>query len=73
MHMTDSMLAYREEFRVLCWADTISMQRNIFIYKGKVILVFTYNKAVTVSIRDPLTLTGIKPVLLEGVQPRFLS
>jgi hypothetical protein len=47
MHMIDSMLARREEFRVLCWADTISVRRNIFIYKGKVILVFAYNKANT--------------------------
>jgi hypothetical protein len=47
MHMTDSMPACREEFRVLRWADTISVQCNIFIYKGKVILVFVYNKVNT--------------------------
>jgi hypothetical protein len=47
MHMTDGMLARGEEFRVLRWADTISVRRNIFIYKGRVILVFAYNKANT--------------------------
>jgi hypothetical protein len=37
MHITDGMPARGEEFRVLRWADTISVRRNIFIYKGKVI------------------------------------
>lgn len=47
MHMTSGMPARGEEFRVLRWADTISVRRNIFIYKGSVILVFAYNKANT--------------------------
>lgn len=47
MHMTAGMPARGEEFRVLRWADTISVRRNIFIYKGRVILVFAYNKANT--------------------------
>jgi hypothetical protein len=47
--MTSGMPARGEEFRVLRWADTISVRvrRNIFIYKGSVILVFAYNKAKT--------------------------
>jgi hypothetical protein len=44
MHIIDSMLARREEFRILRWADTVSVQRNIFIYKVKIILIFAYNK-----------------------------
>lgn len=47
MYMTNGMPARGEEFRVLRWADTISVRRNIFVYKGKVILVFAYNKANT--------------------------
>ena len=47
MHMTNGMPARGEEFRVLRWADTVSVRRNIFVYKGKVILVFSYNKANT--------------------------
>lgn len=47
MHMTGGRPARGEEFRVLRWADTISVRRNIFIYKGRVILVFAYNKANT--------------------------
>jgi hypothetical protein len=47
MHITSGMPARGEELRVLRWADTISVRRNIFIYKGKVILVFAYNKANT--------------------------
>ena len=45
--MTNGMPARGEEFRVLRWADTVSVRRNIFVYKGKVILVFSYNKANT--------------------------
>lgn len=44
MDMTNGMLARREEFRVLRWANIVSMRRNIFVYRGKVILVFAYNK-----------------------------
>jgi hypothetical protein len=47
MHMTAGMPARGEEFRVLRWADTMPVRRNIFIYKGRVILVFAYNKANT--------------------------
>lgn len=47
MHITDSMPARGEEFRVIRWADTVSVRQNIFIYKGSVILVFAYNKANT--------------------------
>jgi hypothetical protein len=41
------MPARGEEFRILRWADTVSVRRNIFIYKGRLILVFAYNKANT--------------------------
>ena len=47
MHITNGMPARGEEFRVLRWANTISVRRNIFVYKGKVILVFAYNKVNT--------------------------
>lgn len=46
-HMTDGMPARAEEFRILRWADTVSVRRNIFIYKAMVILIFAYNKANT--------------------------
>jgi hypothetical protein len=47
MHLTSGMQARGEELRVLRWADTISVRRNIFIHEGKAILVFAYNKANT--------------------------
>jgi hypothetical protein len=37
MHVTDGMPARGEEFRVLRWADTVSVRRNIFLYKAKII------------------------------------
>jgi hypothetical protein len=34
-----------EELRIVRWADTAAVQRNIFIYQGRILLVFSYNKA----------------------------
>jgi hypothetical protein len=47
IHTTNGMPARGEEFRVIRWADTAAVQRNIFVYKQSVILVFAYNKANT--------------------------
>jgi hypothetical protein len=41
------MPARCEELRFLRWANTISVRRNVFLYHGQLILVFTYNKAST--------------------------
>jgi hypothetical protein len=45
IHVTSGMPARGEEFRVLRWADTAAVQRNIFICQGRILLVFSYNKA----------------------------
>jgi hypothetical protein len=45
IHVTSGMPARGEELRVLRWADTAAVQRNIFICQGRVLLVFSYNKA----------------------------
>ncbi|PVH90792.1 hypothetical protein DM02DRAFT_479282, partial [Periconia macrospinosa] len=34
IHMTSGMPARGEELRVIRWADTVAVQRNVFIYKG---------------------------------------
>jgi hypothetical protein len=47
IHTTDGMPAHGEEFRIIRWADTVTTQRNIFIYKAMLILIFAYNKANT--------------------------
>lgn len=47
VHMTSGMPARGEELRIIRWADTVAVQRNIFVYKGSIILVFAYNKANT--------------------------
>jgi hypothetical protein len=45
IHVSSGMPARGEELRVLRWADTAAVQRNIFICQGRVMLVFSYNKA----------------------------
>ncbi|KAJ9634203.1 hypothetical protein H2199_009087 [Coniosporium tulheliwenetii] len=47
IHLTSGMPARGEELRVIRWADTAAVARNIFIYRGQIILVFSYNKANT--------------------------
>ena len=47
IHTTAGMPARGEDFRVVRWADTAAAQRNIFVYKNSVILIFAYNKANT--------------------------
>jgi hypothetical protein len=47
IHMTSGMPARGEELRMIRWADTVTVQRNIFVYKGQIILIFAYNKANT--------------------------
>ncbi|KAF2633122.1 hypothetical protein BU25DRAFT_445050 [Macroventuria anomochaeta] len=39
------MPARGEELRVLRWADTAAVQRNVFICQSQIMLVFSYNKA----------------------------
>jgi hypothetical protein len=45
IHVSSGMPARGEELRVLRWADTTAVQRNIFLCQGRVMLVFSYNKA----------------------------
>jgi hypothetical protein len=45
IYVSSGMPARGEEIRVLRWADTAAVQRNIFICQGQVLLVFLYNKA----------------------------
>ncbi|KAJ9633673.1 hypothetical protein H2199_009285 [Coniosporium tulheliwenetii] len=47
IHLTSGMPARGEELRMIRWADTTVVARNIFIYQGQIILVFSYNKANT--------------------------
>lgn len=47
IHITYGMPARGEELQTIRWADTITVQRNIFVYKGQIILIFAYNKANT--------------------------
>jgi hypothetical protein len=49
IHLTSGMPARVEELRVIRWADTRAVPRNVFIYNGRLLLVFTYNKASTRS------------------------
>jgi len=45
IHVSSGMPARGEELRVLRWADTAAVQRNIFICQGRILLIFSYNKA----------------------------
>jgi hypothetical protein len=45
VYISSRMPARGEELQVLQWADTAAVQRNIFIYQGWVVLVFSSNKA----------------------------
>jgi len=45
MHVSSGMPARGEEIRVVRWADTAAVQRNIFVVQGRLMLVFSYNKA----------------------------
>ncbi|KAF1343752.1 hypothetical protein EJ07DRAFT_144303, partial [Lizonia empirigonia] len=49
VHLTSGMPARGEELGIIRWADTAAVPRNIFIHKGRVMLVFSYNKASTRS------------------------
>ena len=49
IHLTSGMPARGEELRIIRWADTAAVPRNIFIYKTRIMLVFSYNKASTRS------------------------
>jgi hypothetical protein len=47
MHITYGMPARGDEIKVVRWANTVAVQRNIFIYEAMIILIFAYNKANT--------------------------
>jgi Chromo (CHRromatin Organisation MOdifier) domain len=47
IHLTSGMPARSEELRMIRWADTASVPRNVFVYRGQIILIFSYNKANT--------------------------
>jgi hypothetical protein len=46
-HVTGGMPARCEELRTIRWANTPTSLRNVFVHNGKLILIFTYNKAIT--------------------------
>ncbi|CAG5184520.1 uncharacterized protein ALTATR162_LOCUS10950 [Alternaria atra] len=45
--MTNGMPARGEELRIIRWANTVAVQRNIVIHKGRIMLLFAYNKVST--------------------------
>jgi hypothetical protein len=45
VHVSSGMPARGEELLVLRWADISAVQRNIYIYQGRVMLVISYSKA----------------------------
>jgi hypothetical protein len=45
IHLTSAMPARGEELRVIRWADSAAVPRNIFVHNGHIMLVFSYNKA----------------------------
>ena len=47
IQLSSGMPARGEELRLIRWANTPAAARNIFVYDGKIILVFSYNKAST--------------------------
>ena len=47
IHLTSGMPARSTELRLLRWANTATVRRNIYIHQGQVILIFSYNKATT--------------------------
>lgn len=47
IYLTSSMPAKGEELRIIWWEDTAAVLRTIFIYKGRVMLVVSYKKAIT--------------------------
>ena len=47
--MTSGMPARGEELRIICWANTVAVQRNIIVHKGHIMLLFTYNKVSTTA------------------------
>ncbi|PVH68318.1 hypothetical protein DL98DRAFT_399032, partial [Cadophora sp. DSE1049] len=49
IHIPSGMPARGEELRIIRWADTVASPRNIFFRQGRLMLVFSYNKATTVS------------------------
>jgi hypothetical protein len=49
IHIPSGMPARSEELRMIRWADTTAVSRNIFVHQGRLILIFSYNKATTVA------------------------
>lgn len=61
------MPAQSEELRLLRWADTAAVPRNIFIYQGRIILVFSYNKATTISNRSYYIVRFPCPIICQSL------
>jgi hypothetical protein len=47
--MTSGMPARGEELRIIRWANTVTVRRNIVIHKGRIMLLFAYNKVFTTA------------------------
>ncbi|PVH90790.1 hypothetical protein DM02DRAFT_547108 [Periconia macrospinosa] len=49
IHVTIGMPARGEEIRIIRWANTIAVQRNVIVHKGRMMLLFSYNKVATTA------------------------
>ena len=49
IHMSSGMPARGEELRIIRWANTVAVRRNIVIHKGRIMLLFAYNKVSTTA------------------------
>ena len=47
IYITSKMLERGKEVRVICWANTTTVSRNIVCFQKKLLLIFPYNKACT--------------------------
>lgn len=72
IHLTSGMPARGEELRIIRWADTAAVPRNIFIYKAHIMLVFSYNKASTRS-NNPFYIVRVPCPVVERALFLYLA
>jgi hypothetical protein len=49
IHMTSGISARGEELRIIRWANTVAVQRNIVVHKGRIMLLSTSSKVSTTA------------------------
>jgi hypothetical protein len=64
IHVFSGMPPRGEELRVLRWADTAAVQRNVFICQSRLLLIFSYNK-VSQNSNNPFFVVGVPCPLVE--------